>query len=69
MLKDRYFALLEPLPRRKGWRGLFAKRRHWYADFVSEEDFEYVMGYCSDALRFFEEALADSRPVMFEGAG
>ncbi len=37
--------------------------------FVSEEDFEYVMGYCSDALRFFEEALADSRPVMFEGAG
>ncbi len=69
VLKDRYFALLEPLPRRKGWRGLFGKRRHWYADFVSEEDFEYVMGYCSDALRFLEEALADSRPVMFEGAG
>ena len=40
-------------PSRKGWRGIFAKRRHWYADFVSEEDFEYVMGYCSDALRFF----------------
>ena len=68
VLKDRYFSLLDPLPRPKGWRGLFAKRRHWYADFVSEEDFEYVVAYCSDALQFFEEASADNRPVMFEGA-
>ena len=69
LLRGRYFALGEPVPRTKGWRGLFATRQHWYAEFVSEDDFVYVMGYLDNAGRLLSQAAARAEAVMFEGGG
>lgn len=67
-LKAAYFSLVNPLPRARGLLGLFYRPRHWYAEFVSDDDWEYVFDYCVGAQEFFERASDESMAALFEGS-
>ena len=68
-LKRAYFALGKPIPRPKGLRGLFHSRYHWYAEHVSQQDWEYVSDYCRGAQEFFDKTCRESLAALFEGSG
>ena len=68
-LRAAYFAVAQPLPKARGLWGLIYRPRHWYAKFVTEEDWEYVFDYCHGAQEFFQQASQESLAALFEGAG
>ena len=43
--------------------------RHWYAEYVSEEDYDYVRSYGEAAYQFFQRVCDDGRAIWFEGSG
>lgn len=68
-LRTAYFALAKPAPRARGLLGLIYRPHHWYAEFVSEQDWEYVFDYCLGAQEFFQQASQGSLAALFEGSG
>ena len=55
--RERYFALAK--------KTFFSIGRSDYADFVSEEDFEYCWAYFESIRDFFQTAAQENRPIVF----
>ncbi len=67
--RSRYFALAEGYPRPKKWWGYRGPKPHWYAEYVSEDDFDYVLSHCRNAATFFREAAKREMGVIFTAIG
>ena len=69
-LSPRYFELGKTHRRELGiLKWLWPWKRHWYHEYVSDDDFEYVWEYCESSKDFFAKSARKQYAVLLRGSG